>query len=593
MKYEFNPADLRSFAFFQNAKTKELGDEMHFELCPYCGGGDHADKNTFSVNMKTGMFKCLRSSCDKHGAFVTLARDFSFALDFGDTTEKVYRKLPQRKTETKPEAVLHLQKRGIGENTVKRYGITVQKNNENVLVFPFYNEEGVLTTVKYRKANFQKGVDKNKEWFEPGTEPILYGMHVARNYREPLVITEGQIDALSLAEVGVENATSVPNGCTSFGWITSCYAYVSRFPSILVMGDCEKGRVTLVEKISKAFQKPVYYVPPDRYYGAKDANEILQSYGKETLLSSFRSAVEYMPAHILQLADVEPVDYSTMPRIKTGVGLLDNLLGGLYFGQLCIISGKRGEGKSTLVGQIILEAVEQGYPALAYSGELSSGQFRTWLDFQAAGPGHVKAVRTSGKYTEYAVEKKVRDRISAWYRGKVYLYDNESVYGDEQESVLQTIESAITRFGIRLIVIDNLMTAMETASPDAVYHEQGVFARKLKALALRYDVVVVLVAHMRKFSSERKDKDMVDADSIAGSGEMANRADTIIAYGREPENESGTQAGLLFLTKNRTNGRLITRSPVRMRFDPSCKRLTEEGLYTPRKYGWEAMPLVR
>lgn len=591
MKYEFNPADLRSFAFFQNAKTKELGDEMHFEICPYCEGGEHHDKNTFSVNTRTGMFKCLRSSCDKHGAFVTLARDFGFALDFGDNDEKVYRKLPQKKAETKPEAVQHLQKRGIGEATVKKYGITVQKSNTNILVFPFYNEEGVLTTVKYRKADFQKGVDKNKEWFESGTEPILFGMHVARNYKEPLVITEGQIDALSLAEVGVQNVTSVPNGCTSFGWIKSCYSYVARFPSIVVMGDCEKGKITLVEKISKAFQKPVYYIPPDRYYGAKDANEILQSYGAETLLSSFRSAVEFMPPHILQLADVEPVDYSTLPRIRTGVGLLDKIIGGLYFGQLCIVSGKRGEGKSTLVGQIILEAVEQGYSTLAYSGELSAGQFRTWLDFQAAGPRFVKARNPDSTYKDYYVEQREKDRISSWYRGKVYLYDNESVYGDEKETVLQTIESAVTRFGIQLVVIDNLMTAMESASPESIYYEQGAFAKNLKNLALRLGVVVVLVAHMRKFSTDRQQKDMTDADSIAGSGELANRADTIIAYGREPESEDGGgQMGLLYLTKNRTNGRLITKSPIRLKFDPSCKRLTEEGLYTPRKYGWEAKP---
>ena len=65
--------------------------------------------------------------------------------------------------------------------------------------------------VKYRKTDFDKARDKNKEWCEAGTRPILFGMKQCVDF-ETLVITEGQIDSLSVSEAGVKNAVSVPTG---------------------------------------------------------------------------------------------------------------------------------------------------------------------------------------------------------------------------------------------------------------------------------------------------------------------------------------------------------------------------------------------
>ena len=124
---------------------------MFFKYCPQCQGGGK-DKETFSVNLETGAFKCFRSSCDYHGHFVELARDFGFKLE--DEKQKTYRKLPQPKIESKPKAIEWLEKRGIDADVVKKYKITVQKDNENILVFPFYDEQGIMQFVIYRKMDF-------------------------------------------------------------------------------------------------------------------------------------------------------------------------------------------------------------------------------------------------------------------------------------------------------------------------------------------------------------------------------------------------------------------------------------------------------
>ena len=63
-----------------------------------------------------------------------------------------------------------------------------------------------------RKTDFDKSRDKNKEWCENYTMPILFGMKQCVDFGT-LVITEGQIDSLTLADCGIKNAVSVPTGC--------------------------------------------------------------------------------------------------------------------------------------------------------------------------------------------------------------------------------------------------------------------------------------------------------------------------------------------------------------------------------------------
>lgn len=578
MGYEFQERDLFGLAEKLGAETRRKGDELFFKWCPYCHGDGH-DKDTFSVNVNTGLYKCFRSGCDRHGHFVQLARDFGYPLDMGDTPRK-YRELPQRPLKVKEQAVRYLEGRGISRGVTERYHISARKDNENVLVFPFCDENHTLRFVKYRKTDFDKARDKNKEWCEKDTMPILFGMDQCQDFSR-LVITEGQIDSLSLAEAGIPNAVSVPNGARGFTWIENCWDWVSKFPEVVVFGDCERGKITLVDELSRRLRCKLRVVRQEDYLGEKDANAILQRYGSEALRQAVANAQVLPVNHVVRLADVESVDLNDLERIRTGFSNLDRVVDGFFMGQLVLLTGKRGEGKSTLMGQLMAEALNQGYKVLAYSGELPGYQFKRWLDFQLAGPQNVLTTYNVYSDPRYSLGEDTVERLNRWYYDSAFLYDNNSLNGDEYESLLETIEKAIQRYGVKLVCVDNLMTAIDVASADSQYIQQSQFVRSLKQIAVRYNVVVLLVAHPKKTEGK-----VTDNDAVFGSSDITNRSDLVLSYVKNPEGE--TQGGKVFVLKNRMTGKLaLGESAVAMEYEPSSKRIYQAGSSPSYQYGWE------
>ena len=581
MGYEFQERDLLGLAEKLGAETRRKGDELFFKWCPYCHGDGH-DKDTFSVNVSTGLYKCFRSGCDRHGHFVQLARDFGYPLDMGDTPRK-YRELPQRPLKVKEQAVRYLEGRGISRTVTERYHISARKDNENVLVFPFYDENHTLRFVKYRKTDFDKERDKNKEWCEKDTMPILFGMDQCQDFSR-LVITEGQIDSLSLAEAGIPNAVSVPNGARGFTWIENCWDWVSKFPEVVVFGDCERGKITLVDELSRRLRCKLRVVRQEDYLGEKDANAILQKYGPEAIRQAVHNAQVLPVNHVVRLADVESVDLNDLERIRTGFFNLDRVVDGFFMGQLVLLTGKRGEGKSTLMGQLMAEALNQGYKVLAYSGELPGYQFKRWLDFQLAGPQNVLTTYNVYSDPRYSLGEDTVQRLNRWYYDNAFLYDNNSLNGDEYESLLETIEKTIQRYGVKLVCVDNLMTAIDVASADSQYIQQSQFVRSLKQIAVRYNVVVLLVAHPKK-----TDGKVTDNDAVSGSSDITNRADIVLSYVKNAEGEA--PGGKVFVMKNRMTGKLaLGDNAVAMEYEPSSKRIYQAGSSPSYKYDWERTP---
>lgn len=585
--YEFKRDDAYDFARHIGIQTKNKGDELMFNTCPYCNGGaNRKDKGTFSINLNTGQFKCLRASCGVSGNLVTLSKDFDFSLgsmaDEYYRSKKEYKKLktPSKPIEPKPQAISYLENRKISKEIAEQYEITVQTDKQNILVFPFYDEKGILQFVKYRKTDFDKEKDKNKEWCEANCKPILFGMKQCKDFTR-LVITEGQLDSLSVATAGIDNAVSVPTGAKGFTWLPYCWNWINQFEEIVVFGDYEKGNISLLDELSKRLKVPIKHVKEEDYKDCKDANEILIKYGVVQIKVCIENAVRKSIRQIIDLADVEDENPYLIEKLGTGIRQIDTILnGGLPFGGVTIVAGKRGEGKSTLASQIMINAVEKGYTCFAYSGELTNKSFKSTVDFQIAGPNHIiEATNIDGdKYN--TISKTNRSLISNWYRGKYIMYDNGCIDDDETVGLIELIETAILQYSSRVILLDNLMTAIDLVDVGNgdKNEKQSLFVKKLARIALRHNVLIILVAHKRKnhFSTDENDE-------ISGSGDISNLATVILSYEKDNELQEGQR--LVKITKNRLFGRLETKGII-LDFDGKSRRIYGALDDVNREYSW-------
>lgn len=584
--YKFNPDDAERFALWRDIQTRKSGGELIFQKCPYCGNYSK-DKEKFAINLATGQFNCFRASCGARGNMITLSKDFNFSL--GNEADEYYRETKKfrkftkvEKPVSKSEAVEYMKNRGISEAVTTRFHLTVQTEHPNVLVFPFYDEKGDLQFIKYRKMDFDKTKDKNKEWCESGCKAILFGMDQCNPENDTLIITEGQIDSLSLVEAGIENAVSVPTGAKGFSWVPHCWDFLKQYKTLIVFGDYENGHITLLEELQQRFDGVVKHVRPQDYMECKDANELLQKHGKSALVRAVAHSVPVEHPQIMNLADVKSVDLGNMERFSSGIPSLDRILGGFYFGQLILLTGERGEGKSTLASQFGTFAVESGYNVFFYSGELMNWYFKAWFDGQVAGGKHINKKKTDLGFMNYSVDASIIPQMQSWYRDKVFIYDN-NILANKGDSLLETMEAAIKQYGCRVLVVDNLMTAMIDDISVDQYRQQTIFVNDLAKMAKQHNVVIFLIAHPRK-----KQGFGFGNDDVAGSSNITNLVDVVIRYSRPKGKDvpPDTMDRELTVLKNRLTG-VTNKTGIKLFFQRESKRIAESTFRFDWELGWE------
>lgn len=608
--YNFSPDDAFRFASEQRIQTKIKGQELIFHHCPYCQGGKSNDKYTFAINLSNGAHNCKRAGCGVHGNMVTLHRDFAFSLGKGvdayfDGNHGGYKPLTrgQKPLEVRPKALEYLAKRGISAEIAKRYEITTLKNNPDTLVFPFYDTNGVLWSVKYRNTAYVKGETKgSKEWCEKERKPILFGMNhcdFTKDKDKPLtlVMTEGQIDSLTLAECGIKNAVSVPMGKSGFTWIPYCWNFLGRFDELIVFGDCENGKITLLKEMESRFHGRVKFVRPENYKGCKDANEIYQKYGKQAVVDAVTNAKAVPIRQVKPMQEVQRVDLSQLENISTGIGRLDGVISGFFAGSLILVTGKRGEGKSTLVSQMAVKAIDEDFPVFIYSGELMDWSVKDSIELQIAGKKYTTPKENGNRVKIYVIKDAVADKIEKWYTDKLYIYDNVPSLDPEIKpmSVVDAAEESIKQYGVRFVVLDNLMTAIDLTTDTDIYQKQAAFVKRLAGMAKRYAAIIILVAHPRKESSNRSG--VFSADDVSGSGHITDLVDVIINYARpsakktkkgqeEEDYDPDTPDRIISVHKNRYGGQILSKGFTAY-YEPESKRISDSPINFDLKLHWE------
>ena len=158
--YEYDISDLQGLIDYIGIPTRRSGKEIQFKYCPICHSSKD-DTYTASINVEKGLFHCHRGSCPNPDLnFISLSKAVGYAVPAGGEY-KPYKYPQPKERNTRKEAADYLRGRGISPETAARYYCTVRRDDPEVLVFPFYDENNELQCIKYRHTQ-PKPEDKEK-----------------------------------------------------------------------------------------------------------------------------------------------------------------------------------------------------------------------------------------------------------------------------------------------------------------------------------------------------------------------------------------------------------------------------------------------
>lgn len=232
--------------------------------------------------------------------------------------------------------------------------------------------------------------------------------------------------------------------------------------------------------------------------------------------------------------------------LPTGFHDLDKCLGGLHPGQLGVVAGRPGMGKSTLGLDMARHcAVKNGLPALLFSLEMTRDEINMRMLSAQAGVS-LHAMRT-GKMSPAdwtRLTSKTPDILGA----PLYVDDSADLtLMSIRAKTRRVAQRAQAAGGLRLVIVDYLQL-LSTGMGNGRRHENrqvevAEMSRSLKQLAKELGVPVIALAQLNRASEQRADKKPQLSD-LRESGAVEQDADIVILLYREDAyEEKSARAG--------------------------------------------------
>lgn len=425
--------------------------------------------------------------------------------------------------------------RGLTIATIEAFKVgEVERDGQIYAVMP-YLRDGELVNAKYRNVAEKRDMRQEKD-----AEPCLFGWHLIDPRQRKVAITEGEIDAMTLHQVGIP-ALSVNAGAGNHQWIESDWERLERFSEIAIcFDDDEAGRKGAAEVANRLGIERCKIVT----FGAKDANEWLQK-GAER--SDFEEAVhrakpldpEELVAASTFIVRVKSLFYpAPTDEHPPALMLGDTACDWFAFrpGEFSVITGINGHGKSLLHGYLMLGLMRQGERVCIFSGEMKAEMLLKRFVKQATG--------TDRPTADYI------DAVGSWLVDRMWIFNLLGTASIDR--LLEVFRYGAKRYGITQFVIDSLMMTDVPEDGPGAFSAQKEAVQKIAAFAKRHGVHVHLIAHPRKASDESRAPGKLD---VSGSSRITDAADNVFsvwsARKEDADEDDGKPDALLELHKQR------------------------------------------
>lgn len=367
---------------------------------------------------------------------------------------------------------------------------------------------------------------------QQGSEQVFY-QPVALDLTKPLIITEGEVDALTCVEVGWTNVVSVPGGAPSkisegrvdpsedrkFAYIWEAKNILDKVPAVILAVDADIPgtalREELARRIGKSKCKTVTY--PE---GCKDLNDVLVKHGDLEVISVLSGAEAWPIEGVFNAKHFESQVFDLYTKglgsgESTGYADLDE-----YYtvvpGQLTVVTGYPSSGKSNFVDQLMVNLARD-----------KDWKFAV-CSFENPPAMHIPKLcelYLKQPFFEGPTPRMDRNELSKaleWVNDHFILLD--TIAESTIESILDRAQSAVAQLGVRGLVIDpyNFVDLHSTTTEtDAISR----MLTRVQAFAKAAGIHVWFVAHPAKQMRQGEALPVPDGMSISGSMAWWAKAD--------------------------------------------------------------------
>ena len=210
------------------------------------------------------------------------------------------------------------------------------------------------------------------------------------------------------------------------------------------------------------------------------------------------------------LSEIEDEDRSKIVSIPSGIIQYDKECCGFDKPSLNIWSGNNGSAKSTLLNQIAINAVNNGFKVAIYSGELRGKKMKRWLILQAAGKQYNK--KSNYNSYDYYTPNNIKDKIVEWFQGKLYNYNTK--YSHNIEQVCLEVEKLVKEHQIDMLIMDNLSCLDIEELDGAINEQQKAAIKMLLRMTERMEIATHVVIHPKKSELYLRKNDVSGAKTL-------------------------------------------------------------------------------
>ncbi|MCF8051574.1 MAG: toprim domain-containing protein [Desulfobacterales bacterium] len=512
-------------------------------LCPECSPTRRkASERCLAVNVDKGTWFCHH--CGHAGGLHEDRPDQSRAEA---QPKRQIRRPSYREPDKLPADIIkRFERRGIPADILKaeRIGHGPSFGQKPGIQFP-YIKGGAVVNVKHR------GIEEKTFRQEKDAEKCLYRFDaIADDSGEPIIITEGEVDALSFLVAGFKRVTSIPDGApspeaksyrTKFDFLKSAAAIFEKAEDVILAMDADAPGKTAEAELARRIGVEKCYVVTYPA-GCKDANDVLRKHGPESLQKIIANAKPYPVSGLFMADDFKDrlnrlYDQGPQRGFSTGWPVLDRYLS-IIAGMLSVFTGIPGSGKSTFLDALCVNLAEDhGWTFAAFSAE----NWPIERHIQSLLEKHIRKPFAHGGRETPRMTAEERDQGRAWVNNHFFF-----IVPDEDEFsvdwILERARVAVKRHGISGLIIDpwNEVEHDFNGLTETQYISQQL--TKIRRFARRNSVHVWIVAHPRNLI---KDKDgnyrAPTMYEISGGAHWRNKADIGVCLHRPDYSDHRTE----------------------------------------------------